>query len=148
MNESSEHNDILQDQFVDSYNNLTLKSISMLKTMNHNCLNKTQFLMKTDDDMFVNVLPLQEMLKKKVTMKNMLLGCLICGARPIQDINNKWYAPNYMYSEKIYPNYLSGTGYVMSIDVVPKLYQAALRVPIFHLEDVYITGIYIYGKKY
>lgn len=112
----------------------------MLKTINHNCLNKTQFLMKTDDDMYVNLLPLYAMLKAKVTTKNTLLGCLICGAKPIQDVNNKWYAPNYMFSEKVYPNYLSGTGYVMSIDVVPKLYEAALRVQIFHLEDVYITG--------
>lgn len=46
-----------------------------------------------------------------------------------------------MYRDRIYPNYLSGTGYVMSIDVVPKLYEAALITPIFHLEDIYITGL-------
>lgn len=46
-----------------------------------------------------------------------------------------------MYSEKIYPNYLSGTGYVMSLDVASKLYQAALVTPLLHLEDVYITGL-------
>lgn len=45
-----------------------------------------------------------------------------------------------MYSQKTYPNYLSGTGYVMSVDVVPRLYRAARKTPIFHLEDVYITG--------
>ena len=46
-----------------------------------------------------------------------------------------------MYSGRVYPNYLSGTGYVMSVDVAEKLYKAALQTPIFHLEDVYITGI-------
>lgn len=51
------------------------------------------------------------------------------------------YAPKYMYSEKIYPNYLSGTGYVMSLDVAFKLYRAALTTPLLHLEDVYITGL-------
>lgn len=51
------------------------------------------------------------------------------------------YAPSYMYPGKVYPNYVSGTAYVMSIDVVPKLYSAALQTPLFHLEDVYITGI-------
>lgn len=51
------------------------------------------------------------------------------------------YAPSYMYPGNSYPNYLSGTSYLMSIDVVPKLYKAAHEVPIFHLEDVYITGI-------
>ena len=46
-----------------------------------------------------------------------------------------------MYAEKTYPNYLSGTAYVMSLDVVSKLYKEALRTPILHLEDVYITGV-------
>lgn len=46
-----------------------------------------------------------------------------------------------MYNETTYPNYVSGTAYVMSIDVVPKLFSAALETPLFHLEDVYITGI-------
>lgn len=113
----------------------------MLKAINQNCVNKSQFLMKTDDDMFVNISPLYYMLRSKNSTKNLLLGCLICGAKPIQDAKNKWYAPSYMFSKKVYPNYLSGTGYVMSMDVVPKLYAAALRVPIFHLEDIYITGI-------
>lgn len=46
----------------------------------------------------------------------------------------------YMYSGNIYPNYLSGTGYVMSMDVAIKLYNASLTTPVFHLEDVYLTG--------
>lgn len=51
------------------------------------------------------------------------------------------YAPHYMYQGTVYPNYLSGTGYVMSRDVVSQLYQAALKTPLFHLEDVYLTGL-------
>lgn len=46
-----------------------------------------------------------------------------------------------MYSEKTYPNYLSGTAYVMSLDVAARLYKESLRTPILHLEDVYITGV-------
>jgi beta-1,3-galactosyltransferase 1 len=51
------------------------------------------------------------------------------------------YAPHYMYQGTLYPNYLSGTGYVMSRDVVSRLYHAALKTPLFHLEDVYLTGL-------
>lgn len=46
----------------------------------------------------------------------------------------------YMYSGNTYPAYLSGTGYVMSMDVVEKLYKTSLVTPLFHLEDVYLTG--------
>lgn len=50
------------------------------------------------------------------------------------------YSPNYMYDKDTYPNYLSGTGYVMSVDVALRLYNASLRIPLFHLEDVFVTG--------
>jgi len=52
------------------------------------------------------------------------------------------YSPNYMYDGKVYPNYLSGTGYLMDRSAALKLYHAALSTPFFHLEDVYITGNY------
>lgn len=46
-----------------------------------------------------------------------------------------------MYSRKFFPNYLSGSAYLMSEAVVRKLYRTSLRTPIFYIEDVYITGI-------
>lgn len=50
------------------------------------------------------------------------------------------YMPQYIFYEEFYPNYLSGTGYLMSQDVVAKLFKTTLHTPIVHLEDVYITG--------
>ncbi|XP_012286095.1 N-acetyllactosaminide beta-1,3-N-acetylglucosaminyltransferase 4 isoform X2 [Orussus abietinus] len=140
MEESVENSDIIQEQFHDTYNNLTLKSVMILKWVTSNCKG-SKYLMKTDDDMFVNVNTLMRTLKARPYTTNTLLGSLICNAKPILDPKNKWYTPKYMYSEKMYPNYLSGTGYVMSIDVAEKLYQAALATPLLHLEDVYITGV-------
>lgn len=46
-----------------------------------------------------------------------------------------------MYNAKVYPDYVSGTGYVISGPLVPKLFENALHVPLFHLEDVYTTGM-------
>lgn len=46
-----------------------------------------------------------------------------------------------MYSRNKFPNFVSGTGYVMSLDVARKLYYAAQSVPFIVLEDVYFTGI-------
>lgn len=139
VEENSQYNDIVQERFFDTYNNLTLKSVMMLKWVTSNC-DKAKYVMKTDDDMFVNIPLLLQTLHSK-TQPEILLGSLICNARPILDPKNKWYTPKYMYSEKTYPNYLSGTGYVMSMSVASKLYQAALITPLLHLEDVYITGL-------
>lgn len=137
--EAARFDDIIQESFIDTYNNLTLKSISMLKLVNNYCLGNVKFVMKTDDDMYVNV---DGLIRRFLTRepKNVLVGSLICKAKPIRSAN-KWYTPAYMYNGKIYPNYLSGTGYVMSIDLIPKLYKQAFVIPIFHLEDIYITGI-------
>ncbi|KAK9500284.1 hypothetical protein O3M35_001572 [Rhynocoris fuscipes] len=136
--ESNEYKDIIQENFIDSYNNLTVKSVMMLKWFLHNCPSP-RYLMKTDDDMYVNVANLSSLLSK--SNSSLLIGSLICRARPILDINNKWYVPKYIYHKSFYPNYLSGTGYVMSRDVAAKLYHAALSTSLIHLEDVYITGI-------
>ena len=72
---------------------------------------------------------------------NLLVGSLICGAVPIRDPHNKWYCPDYMFSRKVYPNYLSGTAYLMSRSTALSLFEAASKVAIFHLEDIYVTGI-------
>ncbi|KOC66447.1 Beta-1,3-galactosyltransferase 1 [Habropoda laboriosa] len=140
VEESHKNNDIIQETFYDTYNNLTLKSVMILKWVTSNC-GQAKYLMKTDDDMFVNVPILMKTLQSRSQTTDTLLGSLICNAKPILDPNNKWYTPKYMYSEKMYPNYLSGTGYVMSLDVAFKLYHAALKTPLLHLEDVYITGL-------
>lgn len=52
------------------------------------------------------------------------------------------YSPQYMYGKRVYPNYLSGTGYLMTLDVAKKLFETTLTTPIFHLEDIYITGMF------
>ena len=77
-----------------------------------NCDN-VPYVLKTDDDVFVNV---RNLLKFVVDNRkpNLLIGTLQCGAVPIRDPHNKWYAPKYMIEAGVYPNYLSGTAYLMS----------------------------------
>lgn len=49
--------------------------------------------------------------------------------------------PHWMYAKETYPNYLSGFGYLMSIDVAIKLYKVSMEIPLLYLEDVYLTGL-------
>lgn len=55
------------------------------------------------------------------------------------DLNR--YSPQFMFGGKEYPDYVSGTGYVISGALVPKLFESAILVPLFHLEDVFVTGM-------
>ena len=76
--ESAEHGDILQETFQDSYNNLTIKSIFILKYYvgaADNLGNK--FLLKTDDDSFVHLEALWDLAKSRMAKKsNNLIGYL------------------------------------------------------------------------
>jgi len=53
--ESEKYNDIIQENFVDSYNNLTLKSVMALKHISRSCFNTAAYFLKCDDDTFVNI---------------------------------------------------------------------------------------------
>lgn len=72
--------------------------------------------------------------------KQLLLGYKFCNAKKILDTSSKWYAPNYMFSGDFYPDYLSGTAYILTNDTGKELYNGSLITPVFHLEDVYLTG--------
>merc|ERR1711936_988369 len=111
--ESETFGDILQEDFIDSYANLSLKTLMMLKWYEQSC-SHVPYVLKTDDDVYINMNNLYKLVKMN-KIPNLLMGTLICGAVPIRDPYNKWYSPHYMYDKKRYPNYLSGTGYVTGI---------------------------------
>ncbi|KAL1513996.1 hypothetical protein ABEB36_003327 [Hypothenemus hampei] len=141
IQESQQFNDIIQENFYDSYNNLTLKSAMMLKVFTQHC-RSAKYLLKADDDIYLNLPLLIESLHIRNKTNNLLVGSMICGGAPKRDPNCKWYAgPNYIYPYSTYPNYVSGSTYCMSGDVARKLFNVALTIPLFHVEDVFITGI-------
>lgn len=51
------------------------------------------------------------------------------------------YSPYYLYNKMFYPTYLGGFTYFMSFDVAKKLYEGAFEIQLFHMEDIYITGM-------
>lgn len=138
--------DVIQERFVDSYVNLTIKSLFLLQWFTNHCDFKpekvtTQYLLKTDDDMYLNMNTLMAAVRSRSKKLHLLMGNLICNAIPIKDPYNKWFVPQYMFRGKTYPNYLSGTGYLMDRLTARKLFHSSFNIPIFHLEDIYITGI-------
>lgn len=90
MEESELHNDLIQDHFIDSYNNLTLKTVIMTQLVSTHCANSTKFLLKIDDDMFLRTTAFVAMLKERTNEKDLILGNLMCNAKPIKDIHSKW----------------------------------------------------------
>lgn len=137
--EVSEKKDIVQGNFIDSYSNLTLKSIFMLRWLKTYC-NQSKYILKTDDDMYINIPNLFRALNKQV-ITDFIMGNLIVGARPVQDKASKWYTPKSVFPVEFYPPYFSGTAYAISGSALPKLYNVSETLKPFWLEDVFITGL-------
>ncbi|XP_041659531.1 beta-1,3-galactosyltransferase 2-like [Cheilinus undulatus] len=137
--ESNRHHDIIQQDFSDTYNNLTIKILMGLNWVALHCP-QVSYVMKTDSDMFVNTEYLiHSVLRPKIKPKtDYFTGHILENQTPFRDRNNKWYMPPELYPGNRYPTFCSGTGYVFSGDLATKLYQASLNIPHIHLEDVYV----------
>lgn len=137
--ESATYRDILQFDLVDAYENLSLKSLAMLRWVREFCAG-VHYVIKADDDTFLNTRLLIGDLRA-VVHERFLMGDIIAGARPIRDRHSKYYTPIGQYNASVYPTYLSGAAYVISGDLIAALTEAASRTELFWLEDVYITGL-------
>ncbi len=137
--ESHRYHDIIQQDYRDTYNNLTLKTLMGMYWITKYCP-EAKYVMKTDSDMFVNTEYLIEKLLKpkgQLTQKY-FTGLNMLDLSPNRNKESKWYMPPEVYPGKRYPTFCSGTGYVFSGDVARRIYVASLTIPRLHLEDVYV----------
>ncbi|XP_030828170.1 beta-1,3-galactosyltransferase 1 [Strongylocentrotus purpuratus] len=136
--ESKQYKDIIMEDFMDTYKNLTLKTMMGLKWASIFCP-QADYVMKTDDDMYVQFANIITYLSKPtVPTKNYVTGFVINGG-PIRDPKSKWYMPKETYPGSKYPPFCSGTGYMMSGDVPGKVYETSLHTPFLYLEDVFFA---------
>ncbi|XP_012716377.2 beta-1,3-galactosyltransferase 2 [Fundulus heteroclitus] len=137
--ESRRHHDIIQQDFLDSYKNLTIKTLMGMNWVAMHCP-KASYVMKTDSDMFVNTEYLiYKLLRPDLKpRKDYFTGNNMRGFAPNRNQNSKWYMPPELYPGDKYPTFCSGTGYVFSGDLAGKIYRTSLRVRRLHLEDVFV----------
>ncbi|XP_064797176.1 beta-1,3-galactosyltransferase 2-like [Oncorhynchus masou masou] len=137
--ESRRHHDIIQQDYMDTYNNLTIKTLMGMHWVSTHCPG-TNYVMKTDSDMFVNTEYLvHKLLQPEMPPKrDYITGYLMRGYAPNRNKNSKWYMPPELYPSEVYPTFCSGTGYVFSGDLAGKIYRVSLGIRRLHLEDVYV----------
>lgn len=137
--ESRTHHDIIQQDYQDTYYNLTIKTLMGMNWVATFCPH-VSYVMKTDSDMFVNTEYLiQKLLKPDLPPKQRYFtGYLMRGYAPNRNKDSKWYMSPELYPSERYPTFCSGTGYVFSGDMAELIYQASLSIRRLHLEDVYV----------
>ncbi|XP_043941257.1 beta-1,3-galactosyltransferase 2 [Protopterus annectens] len=137
--ESKQYHDIIQQEYYDTYYNLTIKTLMGMNWVATFCPH-VSYVMKTDSDMFVNTEYLiNKLLKPELAPRhNYFTGYLMRGYAPNRNKDSKWYMPPELYPSERYPVFCSGTGYVFSGDLAEKIFKVSLSIRRLHLEDVYV----------
>ncbi|KAK6182840.1 hypothetical protein SNE40_010430 [Patella caerulea] len=136
--EHSLYQDILQGDFNDTYHNLTMKTITGLEWAVASC-NQTQFLLKTDDDVWMNIPFILQRIKTNYGPLTFTLGGKCGVGQPHRTPHSKYYVPYDIYPYEYYPPYCSGTGYLTTITVATKIINISKSIPFFPLEDIYVA---------
>lgn len=134
--ESGKHADIIQLNFQDSYQNLTIKTVMVMHWVATHCPNAS-YVMKVDADIFVNVFYLMRRLRSR-PRQGFITGSVISDGKPRRDTNSKWRVSEEAYPERSFPPYVSGAGYVFSADLAARISWASRFVRMIPLEDVYV----------
>lgn len=137
--ESTEHGDIIQEDFKDNYHNNTIKMIMGYKWAVSNC-KSADYLFFVDDDYFVNIKNLvQYVSSRNQNEKHKLFsGTLLPQSTPFRLNGSKWYVPWEDYPFDKWPPYLAGGAYFVSMALARKFNLAFPYVKPLHIDDTYL----------
>ncbi|KAG8430390.1 hypothetical protein GDO86_017897 [Hymenochirus boettgeri] len=137
--ENSIYGDIVQQDFMDTYYNLTLKTLMGIEWVAKYCPTAS-YVMKTDSDMFLNVeyLVYNVLVPGNPVHTNLYTGKISVNVTPIRNESQKWYVPKEIYPSDFYPPYCLGSGYVFSASLAQKVYNVAQVIEMMPMEDVFI----------
>lgn len=144
------YKDIIQVDVIEDYYNLTVKSVAILRWIALNCP-FVRFLFKLDDDSFVRVNPLINMINQ--TKSNSIYGKWSGISMSFhQKPTDKWFISYKDYPHYFYPTYAAGL-YLVPGPLTIKLYECIVQeplgdtIPALPFEDAYITGILAQKSK-
>ncbi|XP_026160045.1 N-acetyllactosaminide beta-1,3-N-acetylglucosaminyltransferase 2a [Mastacembelus armatus] len=140
VHEAALHKDLIQWDYRDTFFNLTLKEVLFLEWFSKHCP-KAQYILKGDDDVFVNTLRIVDLLKdlSEVKAKDLFIGDVISNAGPHRNQKLKYFIPESVF-EGQYPDYAGGGGYLFSGQLALRLYNISWQVALYPIDDVY-TGM-------
>lgn len=132
--EAKEQNDIVQAGFIESYQNLTYKTLMGFKWVREYCP-QTAYVMKVDDDVFVHLPKVFSKLNYGGWNKG-IAGYVVRSARKFF---GKYSIVNYPYL--MLPEYTSGPLYCMPKRIAINILNISEYMVLTNMEDVHVTGI-------
>ena len=141
--ESDLYKDIVQEDFIDSYSNLSIKSIMGFKWAFNYC-SKAKFYLKSDDDVIINsfyLLKKLDKMNKQIPIKkieNKIFCYYHANASVRRNSKDKFFVPEDEYKKVNYETYCDGPVYLTTLNLATNMYLMSLRIKQFRFEDVYM----------
>lgn len=133
--EENEYRDIVRGDFTEHFYNLSKKLQTGFEWSYKYC--SAQYILKCDDDVFINLKPiLRELDDKYVNATKLWLGRTKYND-PVER-GGKYKILYEEYEKSFYPPYCSGGAFIFSFDVVRELLKAMEVTTYFKLDDVYL----------
>ena len=133
--EFDQFEDLIIGDFHEDFYTLSLKVRMGFEWSVTHC--KFQFLLKTDDDVFVNTVRLLDFIHANNTPKTKLYAGNV-QFRATVFRSGKYGISEKEYKKNVYPRYCSGGGYVLSVDVVRKMNDNFDKVMPMTIDDAYV----------
>jgi len=153
--EQADHADLIQGNFIDSYRNLSYKSLQAWEWIAEKCSN-AKYILKIDDDVVLNTFNLMKFLNREKKfvfslsnfedLKNTFICRVVPGGKVCREKNfcGKSYVLEEEYNEKLYGlknkygKYCHGLAVLMTPDLVSNLLMKAFQIKLFFIDDVYV----------
>ncbi|KAK4010368.1 hypothetical protein OUZ56_019514 [Daphnia magna] len=135
--ESSTYGDVLQMDMVDVYYNQTLKVVGLLNWINDHC-SRVDFLLKVDDDVYVNTRNLATVVKNLDPAEQSVYGT---ASDSIVRRDGKFEISLEVWPWSKYPAYSMGAAVLMPGSTMEPLLAACQTTPYFLFDDTYLIGL-------
>lgn len=130
---------LIPGEYLDTYRNLTLKVSHGLAWASHR---QPSYVLKTDDDCFVNLpLLLHFLLESNPIKDHLYAGRVRWSAPVVRDPNSRWFVSSKDFKAARFAPYASGAGYVLSLDVLKQFAEFSSVVGVFPNEDAFVGTV-------
>ncbi|KAK6108661.1 Galactosyltransferase family protein [Brugia pahangi] len=140
--EAKKYDDLIVFDMIDTYNNMTLKSLNILSWIVRNC-QAPRFFMQGDPDIVAFPDEIASYTSKLDANLIAVYGKCWKGAKAHREDSSKWALNSLIYPSVTYPTYLAGGAWLFSHSTANRLLMA-LEKPLsyVHIDDMLISGIF------
>ena len=143
--ENEIYGDMVQTDFSDTYYNLTTKTMMGFRWVSTYCGN-ARYTLKVDDDIVVSIPRLTSYLNALVKNDTHQTNSILCRyyehAPVFRDNTSKFYLSKEEHVQDFFDPYCDGPAYMLTTELVGKMFNVSLYITQIKFEDVYMGVIY------